>query len=437
MDRIVAYGVVVLLTAGAVTPLAAQSATPSRPAATPPRPAATPPPTASQPRPAARPASPAAKRPARAAAPAPQSSAKFDGLVRDAAAAREGKQLDKAIDLYKQALAIRPSWDEGQWNLGTVLYEVERFAEARDAFRRVTAAHPDHGTAWALKGLCEFRLQNYDAALEDLAQARRLPITGGQEVLDVARYHAGILLTRAGQFDQALMILNEFATQGNETPGVIEAMGLAVLRMPMLPADLPGTKRELVLMAGRARYFQASRHRAGARNAYELLISRYPDTPNTHYAYGVFLLAEEPDRAIEVLERELKVSPQNVYAKLQIAFAYIRKGDYEKALPWARDGAAEAPTDYVAHHAYGQALLETGDVAGALIELEAGVKLAPDSPIMHFVLAKAYRRAGRQEDAEKAQQAFLRLDKQFREARTGSESIGGIPLDGPPDGRNP
>ena len=33
-------------------------------------------------------------------------------------------------------------------------------------------------------------------------------------------------------------------------------MGLAVLRMPMLPAELPGTKRELVLMAGRARYFR-------------------------------------------------------------------------------------------------------------------------------------------------------------------------------------
>ncbi len=427
MDRIVAYGLVVALTTGGASPLAAQAAGAQRPA---PRPSAATVPRPSQPaKPGAQPAKPA-EQPAKAPG-------KFDALVKEANEAREAKRLDRAIELYKQALAIRPAWDEGQWNLGTALYEVERFREARDAFRRVTVGHPEDGTAWALKGLCEFRLENYDTALDDLMQARRLPITGGRDVLDVARYHAGILLTRAGQFDQALMILTEFATQGNESPGVIEAMGLAVLRMPMLPADLPGPRREMVLMAGRARYFQAARLRAGAKNAFELLISRYPDTPNTHYAYGVFLLSEEPAKAIEIFERELKVSPQNVYAKLQIASAYIRNGEYEKALPWAREGAAAAPTDYVARHAYGQALLETGDVPAALIELEAGAKLAPDSAIMHFVLAKAYRRAGRTADAEKAQQTFLRLDKQFREARTGSESIGGIPLDTPPGARNP
>jgi tetratricopeptide (TPR) repeat protein len=421
MDRIVASGLLALsLVAGGATGAAAQAS--SRPAS-PPAPASKPPTS-----------KPAADKPAPTR---PTASSKFDALVVEAAKARESKQLDRAVTLYQQALAIRPSWDEGHWNLGTALYEVERFAEARDAFRRVVTTHADNGTAWALKGLCEFRLKNYDAALEDLLQARKLPITGGRDVLDVARYHAGILLTRAGQFDQALMIMNDFATQGNESPGVIEAMGLAVLRMPLLPADLPGTRRELVLLAGRARYFQGARLMAGARNAFELLVSRYPDTPNVHYAYGVFLLAEEPDKGIEVLQRELKVTPQNTYAKLQIAFAYIRKGEYDKALPWARDGAAEAPTDYVARHAYGQALLESGDVTAAVTELEAGAKLAPDSPIMHFTLARAYRRAGRSAEAAKAQETFARLNRQLRESQTGDESVGGIPLDATTGVRTP
>ena len=58
----------------------------------------------------------------------------------EAGKARDAKQLDRAIELYKQALAIKPSWDEGHWNLGTALYELDRFAEARDAFRRVVVA---------------------------------------------------------------------------------------------------------------------------------------------------------------------------------------------------------------------------------------------------------------------------------------------------------
>jgi tetratricopeptide (TPR) repeat protein len=418
MHRTVASGLLAMtLVAFGPAGVMAQPTSPSRP---PVQPSPTPKPTA--PRPA----------PARPAA----GSAKFDALVADAGKAREARQLERAVELYRQALVIRPSWDEGHWNLATSLYELERFEQARESFRRVLTANPENGTALALRGLCEFRLKNYDAALDDLLKSRLLPING-KDVADVARYHSAILLTRVGQFDQALMVLNDFGTEGNEAPSIIEAMGLAVLRQPMLPTDLPGQRRELILLAGRARYFQAARLMAAARNAFELLVLRYPDTPNVHYAYGVFLLAEEPDKAIEVFQRELKVSPQHVYAKLQIAFAYIRKGEYEQAVRWARDGAAEAPTDYVARNAYGQALLETGDAAGAIEQLETGTKLAPDSPIMYFTLAKAYRRAGRAADADRAQREFVRLNNSLRETRTGSESVGGIPIDAAPGVRTP
>jgi tetratricopeptide (TPR) repeat protein len=418
MDRTLACGVfaVTLLGSGA-WPAAAQA--PARPAAQ--TPATKPPST-----------QPSTAKPA-AAKPSPR----FDALVAQADKAKEAKELDRAIELYRQALAIRPSWAEGHWNVATALYELERFPEARDAFRRVIALDPKNGTASAFKGLCEFRLKNYDTALSDLLEARTKGVVGGQALTEVARYHSAILLTRVAQYDQALMILDDFGLEGNDTPGVIEAMGLAVLRMPLLPADLPGARRELVLLAGRARFFQAARLMAGAQNAYEMLTSRYPDTPNVHYAYGSFLLGEQPEKAIELFQRELKVSPRNVYAKLQIAFAYIRRGEYEQAKPWAEQAAAEAPTEFVAHTALGQVLLETGDVPGAIRELEAGVKLAPDSPIMHFTLARAYRRAGRADDADKAQQEFTRLNRLLRESQTGTASVGGIPLDPAPGVRTP
>jgi tetratricopeptide (TPR) repeat protein len=412
MHRIAASGLVALtLVAGLPSLVPAQGPAPSGPAGR-----------------------PAVKPPQR---PASTASTKFDALVAEAGKAREAKQLDRAVELYRQALAARPSWTEGYWNLGTALYDLEQYGEARDAFRRVLGKHPDNGTAWAFKGLCEFRLKNYETALSDLMEAKLKGVIGGRSMTDVARYHSAILLTRIGQFDQALLILNDFGLEGNDSPGIIEAMGLAVLRMPMLPADLPGARRELVLMAGRARYFQSARMMAGAQSAYELLTSRYPDTPNVHYAYGVFLLAEQPEKAIELFQRELKVSPQSVYAKLQIAFAHIRRGEYDQALPWAKQAVDEAPTEFVARTALGQVLLETGDVPGAIRELEAGVKLAPDSPIMHFTLARAYRRAGRSAEAAKAQETFARLNRQLRESQTGDESVGGIPLDATTGVRTP
>jgi tetratricopeptide (TPR) repeat protein len=415
MDRFIASGLV------AVTLVAGQPSTPAAQA----------PPSG----PAARPTATQKPTPPRARSSA--SPTKFDALAAEAGKARDAKQLDRAVELYRQALVIRPAWDEGRWSLGAVLYELEQFGEARDAFRRVLAKHPENGTGWVFKGLCEFQLKNYDTALSDLIEAKARGVVGGQAMADVARYHSAIMLSRIGRFDQALHILDDFGLEGNDAPGVIEAMGLAVLRMPMLPSDLPGGRRELVLMAGRARFLQAARLMAGAQSAFELLTSRYPDTPNAHYAYGVYLLPEQPEKAIELFQRELKVSPQNVHAKLQIAFAHIRRGEYDQALPWAKQAVDEAPTEFAARTALGKVLLEAGDVPGAIRELEAGVKLAPESPIMHFTLARAYRQAGRTVEAEKAQQAFVRLNRQLRESQNGAESVGGIPLDTPPGARNP
>ena len=49
----------------------------------------------------------------------------------------------------------------------------------------------------------------------------------------------------------------------------------------------------MVLMAGRASYMMATRNTASAQKAFEALVARYPETPNVHYAFGVFLLQEQ------------------------------------------------------------------------------------------------------------------------------------------------
>ena len=42
----------------------------------------------------------------------------FATLSRQADAARDAKQLEKALTLYQRALKLKPDWDEGLWNLG-------------------------------------------------------------------------------------------------------------------------------------------------------------------------------------------------------------------------------------------------------------------------------------------------------------------------------
>ena len=368
---------------------------------------------------------PATARPASAAATSADP-AGFAPLVKQAESARAANDLDQAVTLYKRALALKADWIEGWWGLGTACYDLDRYAEANDAFRRVLAKDDSDGVTWVFKGLTSFKLKRYDEALSELTQARRRGVTANREISETARYHTALLLTRNEDYEQALAVLSDFGLEGNDSPRIIEAMGLATLRMPILPEDLPGTRRELVMMAGRAQYFMAARLLQASQNAFETLASRYPDTPNVHYAYGVMLAGEQPEQAIERFKRELKVSPTHVLAKIQIAFAYIKRSEFAEAKPWAEQAVQEAPNQFIAHNALGQVLLATGDVEGAVRALENAVKLAPDSPAMHFALARAYRAANRGADADREQAEFTRLDRLIRQQRTGENSVGGM-----------
>ena len=375
---------------------------------------------------------PAAKAPAPAGTSkpsrkpaAPPASAEFDRLVQTAAEARQEQRWEDAIELYAKVVKIKPDYVEGYWYQGTSYYSLDDHAKGAEAFRKVVRLAPKNGAAYAFLGLCEFGLKDYDRALQHLLQSRILGVGDTQELGGVARYHAALLMTRMEQYEQALETLGEFANEGDDNPRVIEAMGIATLRMALLPVEVPAERRERVLMAGRASYMMATRNTASAGKAFDTLAARYPETPNVHYAYGIFLLQEEPDKGIAEFTRELELQPGHPWSLMQIAFEYLKRGEASAALPWAQQAAAAAPNAFPAHKALGQALLETGDVEGAIKELQIGLKLAPDSPGLHFTLAKAYQRAGRAEDAAREREEFTRLDRLGRTQRSGEQSVGG------------
>ena len=361
---------------------------------------------------------PAATKPAAAAAD-------FDKLIEEATAARQRERWQDAIALYGKAVKLRPKYVEGYWYQGTAYYTLEKYDAAKDAFREVLRLAPQNGAAYAFLGLSEFALKQYDRSVSDLLRSRELGVGDVPELASVARYHLAVLLTRAEQFEQALETLGEFALKGEDNPRVIEAMGIATLRMPLLPAELPPDRREMVLMAGRGSYMMATRNTAAAEKAFDALASRYPETPNVHYARAVFLLQEQADKAIEEFKRELELQPGHGPSLMQLAFEYLNRGDAQTALTWAKQAVAAAPGEFPAHKALGQALLETGDVEGAIAELKVGINQAPESPSLHFQLARAYQRAGRLEDATREREEFTRLDRLARTRKSGPQAVGG------------
>lgn len=348
--------------------------------------------------------------------PTTTKSAPANPLAQRAAAARETGQLDEAVKLYAQALKQKPNWDEGWWALGTLFYELDRYAEGRDAFARLTVLAPKLGSAWAFLGLCEHRLGQYPLALAHLQRGHTLGLPANEEISKVVRYHEAILLTRFEQFELAYNTLITLVEKNNPNPAVNEALGLALLRLPYLPNETPPEKRELVVKAGRAAFYGISAQLDIAKKEFQELLAAYPNVSGVHYAYGVWLMKEDAEASLAEFKRELELTPGHVPARLQIAFEYIKRNQYADGLKYADEAVKLEPNSFPARNALGRILLETGDLTGAIRELEAGAKLAPDSPEMHFALARAYSRAGRKAEADKARAEFMRLDK-LRRAR--------------------
>jgi tetratricopeptide (TPR) repeat protein len=352
-----------------------------------------------------------AKGSAPAAAQAARPAVSFEEASRRASAARDGGDAKEAIRRYREGVRLRPSWDEGWWYLGALSYEQGLGAQASRAFARFVALKPDSGPGWALLGLSEFQAKNYAASMRHLAHGLSLGSVGNAEIRDAVYYHMAVLRIRASQFELAVEPLSALARAKTETPDLIGACGVFLLRMPLLPTDVPEESKELVQMAGRAA-FGALGLKPGASGRFEEVIARFPDAPNLHYGYGAYLLQQGEDRSADALaefRKEIETNPSSVYAPLEIAFELLKRGEHAEALPYAESAVRIAPGLFAGHHALGRALVETGEVPRGVRELEEAVRLAPQSPEMRASLARAYVMAGRRQDAEKVREEYKRL----------------------------
>jgi tetratricopeptide (TPR) repeat protein len=337
----------------------------------------------------------------------------FEELCRRATEAREAGRLQEAVALYEEALRQRPSWDEGFWYLGTLHYDAGRFGPASVAFRRAVALRPRAGPAWVMLGLCEFQLGAYRQAFVDIDQGKSV---GGLNtpIKAAADYHLGIIYTKFEQYEAAVEVLRKLAEFNPATPTLLQALGTAILRMPFLPKELPEEKRALVTEAGEAGYAHAHKRWDDAVRRFRGIVERYPEMPNVHYAYGAFLHATDAEAALREFRREIEVSPDHAPARLKIALEHMRRGEGQTGLPYAEEAVRLAPELPPARYILGRLLLTTGDDERAVSELERAARLDPDNPQVRFSLSQAYRRVGRSDDARRAHEKFVELEKEQR-----------------------
>lgn len=334
-------------------------------------------------------------------------------LAAQANAARDADRPDEALRLYKQALAMAPAWAEGWWQAGTIHYGRDQYAECRDSFRRFTQLNPKISAGFGFLGLCEFHTKQLGPATVHLEKALQLGLPNGEQFSDVVLYHLALVHTKGGDFERALQVCAMLVKKSVADPNLVALTGIAALRRPIFPHELDVADRDVAFRLGSALMSVGVQPAEEVIAKFEEIVRDYPTTPSVHYTYATFLLVNDPDKGLQQLKKELEVGPNHLPALISLAFEYLRRGEPETARPFAEKAATLAPRSFAARACLGRVLLEGDEknLPAAIRELEAAVKLAPDSPQVHFSLASAYSKAGRKQDAARERAEFARLRK--------------------------
>jgi len=243
----------------------------------------------------------------------------FSTISDSATKARESGQTAKAIELYRQAVSLKPDWAEGWWYLGTLQYDADQYAAAIPAFQSLTRLIPQSPAPWNFLGLSEFETGAYDAAKADLERGHAAASGEDDETRRPATYHLALLKIRAGAFSEGIELMKQDFATGPIPDNAKTAFGLATLRVGLLPSDVDPSKDALIARIGEAAALLAQGKKDAAIRAYSDLESQNTNVPFFHFAYALALeAAEDKAGALAQYSKELKVFPANTEAHLAI-----------------------------------------------------------------------------------------------------------------------
>jgi predicted Zn-dependent protease len=360
--------------------------------------------------------------------------ASFQELAQRADAAREAGQIESAIDLYQQALVQKIDWQEGWWYYGSLLYDNNQYSLAVDALRHLTALNPRLGGAWALLGLSEYEAGQFDASLRDLEKAKAIGTGSDPNLADVVDYHVAVLLNALGEPEAANLLLAALLRKGRASEDLQVALGLALLRVPLLPSQVDPSKDALLHDAGEVAAAVDRRQFDEAGDGFRNLAAKYPGTSFVHYAWGTMLAEQGKDASAEdQFKEETRLTPNSSLAYTEWAFLEAKATHYSDAASLARKALQLSPNAFIAHYVLGQSLLAMGKASAAVTELEHARDLAPESPEIRYSLSRAYAKTGQDTLSRREQAEFIRLKNLQQDTRSPVEP----PADQQPEAGTP
>lgn len=265
---------------------------------------------------------------------------------------------------------------------GRLAIEAKRFAEADEFISRLTdeAEQLDLYVTWGLQCLED---EEYDNAVKVFCKTLASPT--GQSNEGVLRYYLSGALQLAGRTDEALSEANIAASLVGDIPEVslrphwihyqagnndlAKAGYAAWLNKYAEDYSVPGL-REIVR---EARYIMSDicmqkKQYDEAIESLERVLDEYPDDVGVNNDLGYLLVDQNRSlaRATEMIRFAVEAEPDNAAYRDSLGWSLFRQGKFDEALTELRKAASQTAPDPIILDHLADALLASGDVAGAV-----------------------------------------------------------------------
>jgi tetratricopeptide (TPR) repeat protein len=331
-------------------------------------------------------------------------------FAQDAAQAKADGDTKKAIGLYEEALARSPTWTEGWWRYGGLLYQAHQFSAAEKAFGRLTVLAPENSLGFALLGLCEFEESDWNNSTLHLNKALNRG-TLPPEIAHSAAYSLGLSLMHLQNRDGALLTFKLLMHQAPDYPNLSLAMGAAELGLNTVPSPGDAVMPAVQLAGESARYVVEGRPR-DAEKSYRELVTQFPTQPLAHLCFGLFLESEHrDDEAQNEFQAETMVSSGNALPWIWIARVALVQQDPKTARSALAHVREIDPNNPLAFLIEGRSFMLEHQWEQALVPLREAEKRVPQSSEVHFALASTYSALHRADAAKIERQLFLQASR--------------------------
>jgi tetratricopeptide (TPR) repeat protein len=151
---------------------------------------------------------------------------------------RKLSEPDSAEQNYREAMSRDESNAQFAYQLGTILQEQNKHADAIAYLKKATDAKPDFAKAWFRLGLSLDFEKDYSAAIDAYSKSihANARMRMDKEDKGGAAYHAlGDLYNRFGFYDHALKVYSNALENNPDVPRLLSGEGVAQLKLKRFP----------------------------------------------------------------------------------------------------------------------------------------------------------------------------------------------------------